>query len=384
MAVETSLPTLLNTLTQSLLSASDTAPEITSIIPPKDGISLLDIKNELLLSYLQNLVFLILLKLRECHNDSNESQGEKLEDAVVKKLVELRVYLERGVRPLEGRLKYQIDKVLRAADDVSRSSANATSQKQLAPKMAATGNTEHSSEESDGENDSEVESSNGVTLNATEIDDLQYRPQPSSFMRPANAATETQPAAAAKDGIYRPPRITATVMPTTTQPRTKEARKPLKSATLDEFISMELSAAPIAEPSIGSTIAYGGRRAKSEREKKEEQERKEYEERNYVRLPKESKKERAKKKGDRRDAGYGGEEWRGLGEGIDRIERLTRRKGGDFGRSSSSNVLEKSRKRAAATEGERSRGSGGAVEVGQGFAKRLKTLDDGRRDRGRR
>ncbi len=142
---------------------------------------------------------------------------------------------------------------------------------------------------------------------------------------------------------------------------------------MDEFISAELSSAPLAEPSIGSTIISGGRRNKSEKEKKDEQERREYEERNYVRLPKESKKERAKK-GGRRDAGYGGEEWRGLGEGIDRIERLTTRKGGE-GRS----VLEKSRKRP--TE-DGPRGSGG-LQAGQGFQKRLKALDGGRRDRGR-
>ena len=35
----------------------------------------------------------------------------------VKKLAELRVWLEKGVRPCETRLKYQIEKVLRAASD---------------------------------------------------------------------------------------------------------------------------------------------------------------------------------------------------------------------------------------------------------------------------
>jgi U3 small nucleolar ribonucleoprotein protein LCP5 len=130
----------------------------------------------------------------------------------------------------------------------------------------------------------------------------------------------------------------------------------------------------LAEPSIGSGIIEGGRRSKSEKERQEEKEKREYEETNYTRLPKESKKERAKK-GGRKDAGYGGEEWRGLGEGIDRIERLTKRKSGE-----SRNVLEKSRKRP--TE-DGPRGDGG-VEVGQKFQKRLKILDGGRRDRGRK
>jgi U3 small nucleolar ribonucleoprotein protein LCP5 len=364
MATKTSFPALLETLTQALSSASEATEKIKSPIPPKDGISLLDVKNELFLSYLQNLVFLIILKIRNRKSNS-DGEGEELDSSVVKKLVELQVYLEKGVRPLEGRLKYQIDKVLRAADDAKRAE-DATKSKTKG--LASPGEEKDSGDS----NDSDEESTKGVTLKASEIDDLQYRPNPSSFVRPA-AVVEADPKGRSEDGIYKPPRIQATAMPTT-GPREKEFRKPNKSATLDEFVSTELSSAPFAEPSIGSTIVDRGRTVKSEKAKQEERERREYEERNYVRLPKESKKERAKK-GGRKDAGYGGEEWRGLGEGIDRIERLTKRKGGE-----ARGVLEKSRKRP--TE-DGPRGSGG-VEVGQGFQKRLKTLDGGRRDRGRR
>jgi U3 small nucleolar ribonucleoprotein protein LCP5 len=369
MAVETSLPVLLDNLTKSLSSAPEVSSEKDTLIPPRDGISLLDVKNELLLSYLQNLVFLIILKLRNRDDGPRQSEDAGIDDAVVKKLVELRVYLERGVRPLEGRLKYQIDKVLRAADDITRPSAPATNQVVSKKEDVDGDEVEGGSEDSD---DSEEESTNGVALKADEIDELAYRPQPSALIRPANTEREPQ-AVNGKNGIYRPPRITATVMPTT-NPREKEARKPQKSAVLDEFVNTELSTAPLAEPSIGSTILSGGRRIKSEREKIDDAERREYEESNYVRLPKESKKERAKKAG-RNNAGYGGEEWRGLGEGLDRIERLTKGKSGG-----ARSMLEKSRKRL--TE-ERPKGTT-VSEVGQGFQKRLKTLDGVRRDRGRR
>ncbi|KAE8443996.1 hypothetical protein EG329_001125 [Mollisiaceae sp. DMI_Dod_QoI] len=365
-----SFPTLLENLQQALISATEAAEKIQAPIPPKDGISLLDIKNELFLSYLQNLVFLIILKLRH-HEGDIEEQDEGLDDSVVKKLVELQVYLEKGVRPLESKLKYQIDKVLRAADDAKRAEDAALLQKNG---TKAHGDEEETSEEDedgeDGARDSEAESTDVADLKASQIDDLQYRPNPSSFVRPAGIA-DTETNGRSEDGVYRPPRIQATAMPTT-GPREKEARRPNKSATLDEFVNTELSSAPLAEPSIGSTIVSGGRRSKSEKEKKEEQERREYEERNYVRLPKETKKERAKK-GGRRDAGYGGEEWRGLGEGIDRIERLTKRK--DRPRS----VVEKSRKRPTEDAPR-----GGGAEFGQGMQKRLKTLDGGRRDRGRK
>ncbi|RDW79483.1 hypothetical protein BP6252_04121 [Coleophoma cylindrospora] len=367
MAVESSLPALLATLTQSLASALESTPEAALAIPPKEGISLLDVKNELLLSYLQNLVFLIILKLRNRNSaEAADEEDEDLEDAVVKKLVELRVYLEKGVRPLEGRLKYQIDKVLRAADDAAR----ATSIANVAAKKP-TAKDSDDEDASDDEEESDADSADDAALTANEIDDLQYRPNPTAFLAPTETAEEAD-FKRSSDGLYKPPRINPVAMPTT-GPREKENRKMQKSATIEEFINDEFSAAPLAEPSIGSTIIAGGRRSKSEKEKREDAERKEYEEKNYTRLPKESKKERAKK-GGRKDAGYGGEEWRGLGEGIDRIDRLTQRKGGD-----SRGTLEKSRKRAA-EDGPRSTG---AREAGQAAVKKRKVLDEGRRDRGR-
>jgi U3 small nucleolar ribonucleoprotein protein LCP5 len=374
MAVETSLPALLDTLTKSLSASVESAEKVPSLRPPKDGISLLDAKNELFLSYLQNLVFLILLKLRNRKgnlDDGNTENFNDLESLVVKKLVELTVYVERGVLKLEGQLKYQVDKVLRAAQDAE----NATKIKRNVKEINKfnESNDEDDNEDEEENESSEADSTNrGATLKASEIDDLRYRPNPSSLTRPSFGAAEPENKRL-EDGVYRPPRIQATAMPTTDR-RDKEMRKPNKSATLDEFISTEFSSAPLAEPSIGSGIVEGGRRSKSEKERQEEKERREYEERNYVRLPKLSKKERAKK-GGRKDAGYGGEEWRGLGEGIDRIERLTKRKVGEV-----RSVLEKSRKRS--TE-DGPRGSGES-EVGQEFNKRVKGLDGKRRDRGRR
>lgn len=362
MALDTSLPGLLATLTQALTSATESVPEKKAALPPKDGISLLDVKNELLLSYLQNLVFLVLLKLRNYNSDkSDDEDAQKLDNQVVQKLVEMRVYLEKGVRPLEARLKYQIDKVLRAADDAARAAMPA-----IKPK------TTKITRDSDAEAESDEEEAGGVELKASEIDDLQYRPNPTAFMKPANAEREEDNPRDRGDGVYKPPRITATAMPTTER-REKNERKPHKSATLDEFISTELSETPFAQPSIGSQIVDGGRRSRSDKEKREYEERKEYEEKNYMRLPKESKKDR-KKNGPKKDAGYGGEEWRGLGEGIDRIERLTKRSAG-----APKTALEKSRKRAA-EDGPR---ASGGPDMGEGFQKRVKTLDGGRRDRGK-
>jgi len=372
MALGTNLPELLSSLTDSLSSAVHSVPETTAIVPPKDGISLFDTKNELLLSYLQNLVFLVIIKLRngthgsEMNGTSNADTEYRIGDEVVKKLVELRVYLEKGIKPLEGRLKYQIDKVLRASDDAARNAVQKSNG--TAPVQKAANGTYASD---DRQSDSEDESSDDIDTrpakSAAEIDDLSYRPNPSALIRPGRPS-DSRTSASKQDGIYRPPRITPTALPTTTGREERAAHKPSKSATLDEYISTELSSAPLAEPSIGSTIISGGRRNKSQKERAADAERRVYEESNFIRLPNESKKERAKKGTGRRDGGYGGEEWRGLGEGVERIERLTQKKKGGGG------VLERSRKRAM-EDGPRSSGE----VIGERFEKKRRM--QGRRSR---
>ncbi|KAI9761827.1 MAG: hypothetical protein M4579_000767 [Chaenotheca gracillima] len=365
---------LLSNLTTSLASAAESVPHAGPETSITDGISLLDTKNELLLSYVQNLVFLILIRIK---NGGAPVKIAHLDQEVVKKLVELRVYMEKGVRPLEGRLKYQIDKVVRAATDEGNA-AESAQKKDSDGKVIANGNGGNS-EGSDNDEDQDADRNSLPQHGLADIDELSYRPNPASLLRPSSPSSRT--AAAGKDGIYRPPRITPTALAPANAGReeaNRASRKPGKSATLDEFVNSELSTAPLAEPSIGSTIQSGGRRSQSQREREIDSRRRAYEEDNFVRLPKETKKERAKK-GGRREAGYGGEDWRGLGEGLGRIERLTSK-----GKSASSGgraLLERSRKRTAADGPERSsRGAGtGGAEIGDRFEKRRRML--GQRNR---
>ena len=357
MAVDNSLESLLATLTTSIQSATEALPK-DDILPPKEGISLLDVKNELLLSYLQNLVFLILLKLRA--RSSGESDQLHPQDEVVQKLVELRIYLEKGVRPLENRLKYNIDKIIRSADDAARRANQATAKP--APRKAKAKDTRSGSDESDAE-------SAASDQTADSEDEMTYAPNAAAVSRAQQEEPTARERESARDGIYRPPKITPMAMPTTDRESRRE-RRPAKSATLDEFIATELSTAPIAEPSIGSTITHGGRHTKSEKERREENERREYEEANMTRLAPKSKKERRKEEWARgQQGGFGGEEWRGLGAGIDRIERLTQKKGG-----SGQGSLEKSRKRPVE---DGPRGSGSAA--GDAFEKRRKIVGRHRR-----
>lgn len=356
MAAPRSLTSLLESLTQSLSSTVELGPKVSAIEAPENGVSLLEVKNEVLLSYLQNLVFLILVKLRNAKTDPESEPSDAFND-VVNKLAELRLYLEKGVRPLEEKLRFSLENMLRAADDAERKQAS------KAPAEAESG----SESGSDPEEDSDAEASD------EDAEDKPRRPQLSGYSR----LVDVKPAAAAaastdKPEVWRPSKTRRVVMPDS-EPRQKRDRQPHKSATVEEYVATELAAGPLAEPSVGTTILDRGRKVVTATERARDEEKREYEERNFLRLPKESKKERARQNKSSRME-FGGEEWRDLGDGVDRIDRLTKRKGAPTGTRA---LLERSRKRGhETTDGPRQ--SGGA-EIGERFAKRLKGVE--RRDR---
>lgn len=337
----------LTSFTAATSSAIEGLPANESLLPPENGITLLDAKNELFLSYLQSLALRNLNVIRSLKDGASSEDVQVLSDELTKKLVEHRVYLERGVRPLEQRIKYQVDKVVKAADDEERSVA------QKAKSAASSNGHRNVKEEASDASDADEDASEASA--GAEIDDLAFRPNPAAFGldRPTKA-DDTRRTKSKADGVYRPPRISATSMPTT-ETRERRDRGPGRSSVMDEYVSNEMSTAPLAEPSIGSTITAGGRRTKNAKDLVKEQERREYEETNLVRLPQESKKDRQAREG-RSKGTFGGEEWRGIGDSVSRIGDLTRKKGKD-------SLLDKSRKRRAVQDGPRDSGIGGAFEI---------------------
>ena len=75
-------------------------------IATSEGVSYLEAKHLLLMHYVANLVFYLLLK----------AEGKSVKDhPVIARLIEIRSYLEK-TRPIDKKLKYQIEKLLAAAD----------------------------------------------------------------------------------------------------------------------------------------------------------------------------------------------------------------------------------------------------------------------------
>ncbi|KAM9712495.1 neuroguidin [Menidia menidia] len=111
--IESDLPQavdLLNNLTEQVASVTSHVRELLKnvkegALQTSKGMSFLDLRYHLLLFYLQDLTHLIYLK----------TAGEKIKDSeALTRLVTIRTILEK-MRPLDHKLKYQIDKLVRTA-----------------------------------------------------------------------------------------------------------------------------------------------------------------------------------------------------------------------------------------------------------------------------
>ncbi|KAK9904141.1 hypothetical protein WJX75_005357 [Coccomyxa subellipsoidea] len=124
-----------------------------------EGISYLEVKHLLLLHYCIHLVFYFLLK----------AEGRPVADhPVIGRLVEIRAFLDRA-RPIDKRLRYQMDKLLAAA--------------------------------------SAVQSKDEGEDVGAEDDPLRYGPRPEELVPRVGAA-----GASAGDGVYRPPKLNPAAM----------------------------------------------------------------------------------------------------------------------------------------------------------------------------
>ncbi|KAI9327572.1 hypothetical protein DFJ73DRAFT_863277 [Zopfochytrium polystomum] len=179
--VEADIPAFLQqvqSITERIAGLRSKVKEIAEKVSSKEietskGVSLLELKVHSLLSYLTHVCMCILLKLN----------GAPLENhSAVDGLVELRVVIEK-IKPLEQKLKYQIDKLVRQATQASRGEGKSATTKKVSDDPDST-------------------------------DVLQFRPNPTKLV----GATEGEDGDIALtgkgagddlggDGVYRPPRI---------------------------------------------------------------------------------------------------------------------------------------------------------------------------------
>lgn len=238
----------------------------------KDGISLLSMKNHLLLSYLQSLTLLTPLKLLgesltnrsppslPFSNPNREARGSDAGD-LVDSMVEGRLVLEK-VKILEERLRYQIDKLVHLAKEDQNAPVDET--------LAFKPNPANFADDDESDAGSDAGYNGG-------------------------AAPESEP----EDGIYRPPRIAAVPYTGTAGKKTKGRREAIPQ-TLAALRYHDASM-----PHIETTSGLGSMPSLQSRRARELKEMQDYEEENFTRLVL-GKKESKQRARDEADVALGG------------------------------------------------------------------------------
>ncbi|VVD01738.1 unnamed protein product [Leptidea sinapis] len=197
------------------------------------GLSFLEMKYQMLLSYLINLTYII---LRKC-------SGEKIEsDPSVDRLIEIRTVLEK-IRPIDSKLKYQIDKLV---------------------KTAVTGAT--------SENDPQSYHANPANL----VSKIENSDDESSEESDTGDKTKNS-----KSNVYVPPKLAAvhydeSISKADNEKKKENARKQFLNSSVMRELREEYSEAPV-EVSTGNHVKHSV--------SKYEQERTDYEENYLTRLP---------------------------------------------------------------------------------------------------
>lgn len=231
----------------------------------------LRVKKQLLLSYVTNLVFYIQLKLEGKSCASHP---------VMDSLMELRYAMEK-MRPMDGKLKYQIDRLVKAADNVvgngtrNQNGAGSTRPNPMALLAKDDGRAivdKLADSHSDDDNDEY-----GRTSDKEESDKEEG------------------------DGIYRPPRMEAAFyMDAETKAEKQEAalkrkRKKLKNSEIYDALREEFTAAPETSTSTGISSLSGLEKKLRE----DANERTNFEEERFVRMTVSRKEKQAIKRKER-------------------------------------------------------------------------------------
>lgn len=243
-----------------------------------EGLSLLALKNSSLLSYINQVVLVTLCQLKRMNGDN----VDELRDQVIENSIAQRVCLEKGVKPLEKKLNYQLEKMVGAYVKMRE---NEHKMEQNIEKRVADGDL-------DSESDSE-----------SDDDELAHKPDAAALVKMSGTSSKDEEAS---KGKYKPPKISAVAPPTNDLPVQTNNRK-LQS--MEEYLR-ETSDLPLVDHSIGSNIVEHGRGGiKTQADRKREKEIQNYEESNFTRLPSTTTKVSAKQKRHNMMNTFAGEDW---------------------------------------------------------------------------
>jgi len=293
-----------------------------------EGISLLTVKNDAMLDYLHHVVAVCISKISgRSLDNSTSSSSSSASDAshrsadLVQNLVKLRLMLEK-LRPLENRLKYQMDKLLRSAADADKEVL-------LGRTRPESTKDKKSKSSRDGNDDDDASD-----------DDLAFRPNPSAFMqdkarqlatsskskdRRAKTSRDSESEAESeedggKTAVYRPPKLVPMSYDPDARNNKKDSRSSItRNSALLSDLTAGMSANPYEASSAGVGVGGRGRLATNTSARAKALARmEEFEEENFTRLVM-SKKDSRKRRRDEADVALGGA---GLSSGRDGRRRI--------------------------------------------------------------
>ena len=236
-----------------------------------DKVSLLSLKNGSMLAYINSLLLVVGGKLDRSCKDPTVMEGRQ-------RSIQHRVVLERGIKPLEKKLAYQLDKLTRAYTRMEKEYMDAEAR--------ALAKSESSAQA--GASDDEDASSD---------EELSFRPNVSAVMSGAKSAkpkedVEEENEETGKGDIYRPPKISAALPPQQLSQFEdkfnardhKDRGGKSRMQAMEEYIR-ESSDQPNWESSIGANIVTHGKGGiKSLRDTEKERDVARYEEETFTRL----------------------------------------------------------------------------------------------------
>lgn len=255
----------------------------------EDGISLLALKNEVLLSYISNLLILSAAQLEKKEHTFDEAR---------QRTIEQRVTLEKGIKGLEAKISYQIDKVLRAY-------------KRFQEQQVESENRRANEEDAGSDSDEDL-TSYRPDISSLTAGSSSNKKSSSSRSRRGNDDDDDSGLDDDDKKRYVVPKISSTA-PAFEKEKTRRTPRNRRDVAMEEYIH-ETGDAPVAEPSIGSQIMDSGRGGeRTARDRKKANDIKTYEEANYTRISqtsaKRARKEAAQRQRDAISKSFFGEDW---------------------------------------------------------------------------
>jgi U3 small nucleolar RNA-associated protein 3 len=255
-----------------------------------DLVDFLEAKQQILLSYCVNVVFYLALK----------SEGRSVKThPVLKQLLELRYVMEK-MRPLDSKLKYQLDRLIKYST-LSADERQAMILKPNPSALRARGAGDDSESESESESEDESEEASEEEMVSEGEDEEE---EDAAFIKKAKKNFNKED----NDAVYRPPKMAAMPYKDSEAAEEKKAKKlgrmkaKLKDSEMLRALQEEFGSAPQTESNTGIT----GRSQEERDAEAAEDERRDFEEERFVRLvvSKKDKKamKRAQKNAGRMDA----------------------------------------------------------------------------------